>query len=38
MGWVGLGLHTEFLAGDQWIITSHVRAIAVEPSAMGAPC
>ncbi len=38
MGWVGLGLHMEFHAGDQWIITSHVRAIAVEPSAAGAPC
>ncbi len=38
MGWVGLGLHMEFHAGDQWIITSHVRAIAVEPSAPGAPC
>ncbi len=30
IGWVGLGLHMEFHAGDQWIITSHVRAIAVE--------
>ena len=38
MGWVGLGLHMEFHAGDQWIITSHVRAIAVEASATGAPC
>ena len=38
MGWVGLGLHLEFHAGDQWIITSHVRAIAVEPSMAGAPC
>ena len=38
IGWVGLGLHLEFHAGDQWIITSHVRAIAVEPSATGAPC
>ena len=37
MGWVGLGLHMEFHAGDQWIITSHVREIAVEPAAMGAP-
>ena len=38
IGWVGLGLHMEFHAGDQWIITSHVRAIAVESSATGAPC
>ena len=38
IGWVGLGLHMEFHAGDQWIITSHVRAIAVEPFQAGAPC
>ena len=38
MGWVGLGLHLEFHAGGQWIITSHVRAIAVEASPTGAPC
>ncbi len=38
IGWIGLGLHLEFHAGDQWIITSHVRAIAVERSARGAPC
>ena len=38
LGWVGLGLHMEFHAGDQWIITSHVRAIAVEASPLGAPC
>ena len=38
LGWVGLGLHMEFHAGGQWIITSHVRAIAVEASATGAPC
>ena len=31
-GWIGLGPCLEFQAGDQWIITSHVRAIAVEPS------
>ena len=37
IGWVGLGLHMEFHAGDQWIITSHVRAIAVEASPTGAP-
>ena len=38
IGWVGLGLHLEFHAGDQWIITSHVRAIAVEGSTAAAPC
>ena len=38
IGWVGLGLHMEFHAGGQWIITSHVRAIAVEASPTGAPC
>ncbi len=38
IGWVGLGLHLEFHAGDQWIITSHVRAIAVEASPTGRPC
>ena len=38
LGWVGLGLHLEFHAGGQWIITSHVRAIAVELSPAGAPC
>ena len=35
IGWVGLGLHLEFHAGGQWIITSHVRAIAVEASPTG---
>ena len=38
IGWVGLGLHLEFHAGDQWIITSHVCTIAVERSTTGAPC
>ncbi len=38
IGWVGLGLHMEFHARGQWIITSHVRAITVEPSATGRPC
>ncbi len=38
IGWVGLGLHMEFHAGGQWIITSHVRAIAVEQSATSVPC
>ncbi len=36
IGWIGLGLHVESHADDQWIITSHVRAIAVELSATGA--
>ena len=38
LGWVDIGLHLEFHAGGQWIITSHVRAIAVEASPTGAPC
>ena len=38
LGWVGIGLHMEFHAEDQWVITSHVRAIAVAPSAQGLPC
>ena len=38
LGWVGIGLHMEFHAEDQWVITSHVRTIAVEPSAQGPPC
>ena len=38
MGWVGLGLHVEFHDGGQWIITSRVRAFAVEASPTGAPC
>ena len=33
LGWVGIGLHMEFHAEDQWVITSHVRAITVERSA-----
>ena len=37
LGWVGLGLHMEFHTQDQWIITSHIRAIAVEPSASEPP-
>ena len=28
----GVGLRLEFHAGNQWIITSHLRAVAVEPS------
>ena len=38
LGWIGVGLHLEFHAGDQWIITSHVRTIGVEPSPTGRPC
>ncbi len=38
IGWVGLGLHLEFHAGGQWIITSRVHAIAVEASSTGARC
>ncbi len=38
LGWVGVGLHMEFHAEDQWVITSHVREIAVAPSAQGPPC
>ncbi|HJN45377.1 MAG: hypothetical protein CL477_10775 [Acidobacteria bacterium] len=38
LGWVGLGLHLEFHAGDQWIITSQVRAISLEPFAAGPAC
>ena len=37
LGWVGIGLHLEFHTGDQWVITSHVRSIAIE-SATGRPC
>jgi hypothetical protein len=38
LGWVGVGLHLEFHAGDQWVITSQVRSIAVEPLATSRPC
>ena len=38
LGWVGIGLHLEFHAGDQWVITSHVRSIAIEPLATSRPC
>ena len=38
MGWVGIGLHMEFHADDQWVITLHVRSIAVAPSATPPPC
>ena len=40
LGWVGVGLHMEFLAKDrdQWVLTSHVRSITVTPSATSHPC
>ncbi len=38
LGWVGIGSHMEFHADDQWIITSHVRSIAVEQAATQQPC
>ena len=40
LGWVGIGLHMEFLAKDrdQWVLTSHVRSITVAPSATPHPC
>ena len=37
LGWVGVGLHLEFHAGEQRTITSRVLAVAVEPSAIGRP-
>ena len=38
MGWVGLGLHMEFHAEDQWVVASHVPTIAVAPSLQGPAC
>ena len=40
LGWVGVGLHMEFLAADrdQWVLTSHVRSITVAPAATPQPC
>ena len=38
LGWVGVGLHMEFHAEDQWIITSHVRSIALAPCTTTQPC
>ena len=35
---LGIGLHMEFHFVDQWMITSHVREIAIEPSATTRPC
>ncbi len=37
LGWVDIGSHMEFHADDQWIITSHVRSIAVEHAAQRQP-
>ena len=37
LGWVGVGLHLEFHAGAQWIITSRVRSLAVERTPPGRP-
>ena len=37
LGWVGIGLHMEFHADDQWVITSHVRSITVAPSTTSQP-
>ncbi len=38
LGWIGVGLRMEFHADDQWIITSHVRSIAVEEPATRRLC
>ena len=40
IGWVGIGLHMEFVAADrdQWVLTSHVRSITVAPSTAPHPC
>ena len=40
IGWVGIGLHMEFVAADrdQWVLTSHVRSITVAPSTAPQPC
>jgi len=31
VGWIGIGLRMEILAGDQRIVTSPVRDISIEP-------
>ena len=31
VAWVGIGLHMEFHAEDQWVITSRVQSITVQP-------
>jgi hypothetical protein len=33
MAWVGVGLHMEFHADEQRIVTSRVRSIVIEPAA-----
>ena len=38
LGWIGVGLRMEYHADDQWVITSHVRSIAVEESATARLC
>ena len=38
LSWVGIGWHMEFHANDQWVITSHVRSIAVASSATAQAC
>ena len=38
LGWIGFGLHMEFHYADQWMITSHVREISVEPSSTTRLC
>ncbi len=38
MGWIGIGLHIEFHFAEQWMITSHVREIAIDPSTTARPC
>ncbi len=38
LGWIGVGLRMEFHADAEWIITSHVRSIAVEEPATRRLC
>ena len=38
LGWMGVGLHLEFHAGEEWIVTSRVRSIEIEPPTTGRPC
>ena len=38
LAWVGIDMHMEFHADDQWVTTSHVRSIGVEPSVTSEPC
>ena len=37
LGWVGVGLRMELHTEDKWIVTSHVRSITVEDSAVPWP-